>query len=417
MPTPVISAPTAPTERSLIKRSLSLRGRTRRRDYWIWQLVLNAVLIAISFFFSLLPSSSSAMLLFGATGLLLGWVVMALQVRRLHDVGLTGYWALLPVPFGVIAKLSASSSPVQLSPIAATALLSFVLLFLDGVPGANRYEPDPKRRRTPDTAKSSASAAVLGRFDRSAAIGVAGAFLFLVLGSKLAELASRLVPQSLAVRLGNSLVAQAIPSYWRCTAPGAERVLMQLAERMAPGAKVKIIYTTYPGADGLTAPGGRIIIGQEAVRLAERPEEVAALLAHELAHSLLRHPERKLLSSAALQLLPGGLVGTYGLASYGWKVPYSRALENEADAKAARLLSGAGIAPKHLASMLNRLEARQVQRGRGKPQSSTGWRSTHPATPDRIARLIRYPTPSAEQHAISADHWLLVQQGCEVQTN
>jgi uncharacterized membrane protein YhaH (DUF805 family) len=71
----------------------------------------------------------------GTTPLIIYWLAtviphLAVAVRRLHDVNMSGAWLLIDlIPFGVIVLL--------------------ILQAMDGTPGPNRYGPDPKERAIP----------------------------------------------------------------------------------------------------------------------------------------------------------------------------------------------------------------------------------------------------------------------------
>lgn len=419
MSVPAIDAAPAPALKiSVLRRFMSFHGRAQRQDYWIIQLFLNALLVGLSLcWLSIVEAvfdgnAGSALVLFSPLYLFILWALIALQVRRLHDLNLSGFWVLLPVPLALVEGIVAAGSPTKPVLLIATMLLALTLI-LDGTRGPNKFGADPKGRPAVEDAKPARFPTLFRGFDQSAAAVVVAAAFLLATGSWLLGPASALIPSGLTTRIGNTFAAQRIPPYWRCSAPAAERVLSRLAARLAPGVPAKIIYTTYPGADGLALPGGRIIVGQSAVRAAAGPQELAGLLAHELAHSKLHHPERLLISSVTLSLLPNGLAGSYGLMTYGWALPYSRALEDEADALAARLMLNAGLAPTHLGKIIDRIERARRGRRKASTNGSAAWLSTHPTTPDRIRKLMRYAAPLAEQPAMSDADWSLVRKGCE----
>lgn len=60
------------------------------------------------------------------------WICVATSVRRCHDAGMSGWWIV-----------------VFIIPILGTLLALFVLGFLGGTPGSNRYGQNP--RNTLDT--------------------------------------------------------------------------------------------------------------------------------------------------------------------------------------------------------------------------------------------------------------------------
>lgn len=101
-----------------MSRLLDFSGRSRRSEYW-WTAA--AVGIAEGMLTSILPESMA-----GPVSALCFLALLAVAVRRLHDVGKSGWWYLfhfLPV-FGWIVLL--------------------VQNVKDSCPGENQYGPNPK---------------------------------------------------------------------------------------------------------------------------------------------------------------------------------------------------------------------------------------------------------------------------------
>jgi uncharacterized membrane protein YhaH (DUF805 family) len=114
------------------QRFAEFDGRSRRKEYWMFQLI--NLLIALVFcacifaaFFAVRGSAVGIALgifycLYGLAAIIPS---LAVTVRRLHDIGRTGWWLLISfIPFGGFVLL--------------------VFYCLDGTPGPNEYGPDPK---------------------------------------------------------------------------------------------------------------------------------------------------------------------------------------------------------------------------------------------------------------------------------
>jgi uncharacterized membrane protein YhaH (DUF805 family) len=79
--------------RSVFSQYIGFSGRASRSEYWIWWGFLVVVFVAIG----------AVALLFGSTGQVVASLVslalflpnLAVTVRRLHDVGRSGFWLLL----------------------------------------------------------------------------------------------------------------------------------------------------------------------------------------------------------------------------------------------------------------------------------------------------------------------------------
>lgn len=145
------------------------------------------------------------------------------------------------------------------------------------------------------------------------------------------------------------------------------------------------------GANAMALPGGSVIVTDELARLAETPETLAGVLAHEIGHIQHRHGIRRLgrlagLSTVALffsgdtssLLHEASLLGT-GLLD----LSYSRAFEHEADATAVSLLRQSGRDPALLAALLQRLSAQSAAAG-----ALPNWLSSHPATDARTRFIL-----------------------------
>jgi uncharacterized membrane protein YhaH (DUF805 family) len=144
------------------KRYVDFEGRSRRMEFWMFQLlnILVALVLAGPFFFSFMSASFSAsatgdpaaqaaaMEELFASGFNLSMVGLglyllyalaaflpsiAVTVRRFHDRDMSGWWYL---------GLSLAGAIPVVGFIASIAF--FVLMVLPGTSGANRFGPDPK---------------------------------------------------------------------------------------------------------------------------------------------------------------------------------------------------------------------------------------------------------------------------------
>jgi len=123
-------------------------------------------------------------------------------------------------------------------------------------------------------------------------------------------------------------------------------------------------------------------------------DELAQVIAHEIAHALSNHTAEKMSVAQASQLgaavlgavaqsrgLPIGGTETQLLATVGVQLPNSRAAEAEADRIGIELAARAGYDPHAAASLWRKMMAATGSRG------SIEFLSTHPAAESRIAEL------------------------------
>lgn len=146
----------------------------------------------------------------------------------------------------------------------------------------------------------------------------------------------------------------------------------------------------------LVLPGGQIFVTRGLLSLARSEAEVAGVIAHAMAHVLLRHGtaqvSRAYLSKAGLSAL-GGLVGRVGAAGrivnavggFGTNAAFLRfnqVDEYEADALGAEVMSKSGYDPVAMATMLATIRRESAHR-----TSLERLNSSHPPIADRERRI------------------------------
>lgn len=143
-------------------------------------------------------------------------------------------------------------------------------------------------------------------------------------------------------------------------------------------------------------PGGPIYINRGIIDNARNEGEVAGVLAHEISHVALRHgthqASKAYAAQAGLSILGGFLGGRTGsntaqilqtIGGVGLNVlflRFSRELETQADIRGAQILARSGYTPADMVSFFHQLE--KVDKAK-----KTNWLASHPAPPDRIARI------------------------------
>ncbi len=188
-------------------------------------------------------------------------------------------------------------------------------------------------------------------------------------------------------RLGRLIFAQMRPGLELVEDGPALRMLRELGGRLTVGSRYD--YRWYlaesPEVNAFAIPGGHVVVYTGLLRLAQGPEEVAGVLAHEVQHVEARHTLKNLIHDlgwrAVLSIALGDLGGGIwaGMAHRLGTLKYSRDLEREADLRALESLRRAGIAPEGLASFfeqLSRLEGMGV-----------AFLATHPSSEERLHNL------------------------------
>jgi uncharacterized membrane protein YhaH (DUF805 family) len=113
----------------VLKKYAVFQGRARRKEYWYFVLANIFIMIGLVLLESLiLPTAPEQKLgiLTGIYSLAIFIPSLAVQVRRLHDIGRTGWWLLM-----------------SLVPLIGPIVL-LVFYCTDSEPGTNQYGPNPK---------------------------------------------------------------------------------------------------------------------------------------------------------------------------------------------------------------------------------------------------------------------------------
>lgn len=103
---------------SVLKNFSNFKGRARRSEYWYFVLAHFMVAFTIGFLGGLLSPTVASLL---STIYTLATLIplVALCIRRVHDVDKSGWFALVPI-------------------------YNFILAITEGTYGPNQYGPDPK---------------------------------------------------------------------------------------------------------------------------------------------------------------------------------------------------------------------------------------------------------------------------------
>ena len=142
-------------------------------------------------------------------------------------------------------------------------------------------------------------------------------------------------------------------------------------------------------------PGGHVVILTGLLESAETAEEVAGVLAHEIAHVTRRHSLRNIIKSAGLivtlQALIGDASGLLGLATeasrYLLQQKFSRDFEREADEPGWGYLVQARIDPRGMTRFFEKMREIMASSGMGVLEGSLSLANTHPTSQERIDRL------------------------------
>ncbi|MGZ4969956.1 MAG: DUF805 domain-containing protein [Methylobacter sp.] len=108
----------------VLKKYAVFQGRAGRKEYWMFNLFNIIIAMAIGFVTGLVEAvfgmgtilSNAASVIYSLGILVPG---IAVSIRRMHDLGRSGWWILFPV-------------------------VNLIFMFFDSQPGDNEYGPNPK---------------------------------------------------------------------------------------------------------------------------------------------------------------------------------------------------------------------------------------------------------------------------------
>lgn len=185
--------------------------------------------------------------------------------------------------------------------------------------------------------------------------------------------------------------------------PEVVHYIRDLGQRLAthsdaPQMNFEFFVVDSPDINAFAMPGGYIGINSGLIQNARNESELAAVLAHEIAHVTQRHLARRLAAAERINLRTlaltlaglllstqngqaGSALATAGMAgSIQQQLNFSRAFEHEADNLGIRMLSAAKLDPRGMPSFFERLL--QATRYYDRPPE---YLSTHPASEARIS--------------------------------
>lgn len=172
---------------------------------------------------------------------------------------------------------------------------------------------------------------------------------------------------------------------------------------------MKIHVVKSPTVNAIALPGGRVVFFAGLIDQAESPEEIAGIMAHEIAHVVERHGLRMFVRGFALKLVTDYLLGgstLAGAAAMFTTLAYSREMEDEADVRALRMLRDAQVSTAGLLSFLERLEKKESAAFAG-----IRYFSSHPLSAERRERIAA--AKGGLPLALGESEWEAIKQICK----
>lgn len=200
---------------------------------------------------------------------------------------------------------------------------------------------------------------------------------------------ARAIPLEWEEKVGDNMAQSALKGMHRCPAGEGLPALNGLVAELVAANKLERRFTLHVVQDKLVnafaMPGGHIVLLSGLIEDAQSPDELAAVVAHEMSHIIERHASERLVRAAGVGLLFTWLTGDpssiiAGAGGMMVNLSYSRGDEAEADARAVALLERSGLGTGGLGSFFLRLGEHQ-----GKDSMVPELLSTHPRSTERAA--------------------------------
>ena len=171
------------------------------------------------------------------------------------------------------------------------------------------------------------------------------------------------VPISWEQNVGDAIVGDFGDN--RCRNAEGQRALEAMVERLEPGAttgpgRIRVAALDIDMFNAAALPGGHIIMFNGAVTQTEDADELAGIMAHEIAHVRRRHVTEALIRELGIGALIRLFAGDIGAnAEQLVALSYTREHEAEADSDAIAMLDRAGISPLPTARLFERLSSHE----------------------------------------------------------
>lgn len=261
-----------------------------------------------------------------------------------------------------------------------------------------------------------------------AAVAAIGLMIFVILPA-MADTLATLIPIEREVAYGKTVVNQMERLLGgkevgglACTNSDGRAALDKMTARLTDAGDLRydlnIGVFNHKMINAFAAPGGHIVIMRGLIDRANSPDEVAAVLAHEIGHVEARDTTRNALRAAGsaglLALVLGDFAGGSAVvvaAEMTLNASYTREAERAADVYALNMMNAAGADAEALANFFDSLSGLE----RTLPDLPE-YLSTHPETADRAAAARAYAKGQGRTSPIlNAADWKDLQDICKAE--
>ena len=217
------------------------------------------------------------------------------------------------------------------------------------------------------------------------------------------------------IRMGKAYAQQLEASVKLVQDPVVTEYVNRIGQTLVRNSDAKVPFTIKvidsDEINAMALPGGFFYVNSGLILAADEEAEVAGVMAHEIAHVAARHATRgmtrgNLANIATIPLIfVGGGIGYAVRSAAGLGLPmtfltFQRGFEAEADYLGLEYMYKAGYDPQAFVAFFEKLQAKEKK----KPGTLAKAFSTHPQTPDRIAKSqdeIAHVLPARDQYLVN----------------
>lgn len=226
-----------------------------------------------------------------------------------------------------------------------------------------------------------------------------------------APLIAKNIPASWDDYLGKKVITVISTPHLECVAPEGKKALTKLTTRLTHGFMpaiefdVKVIDYGKGNINAFAVPGFHIVIMGDLLRFANDPDEVAAILSHEMGHAILHHPTQTLIRRLGIQLIVTSMVGNspIDVATQFLHLKHTRDDEQLADDKGVEILTQANIDKKGFVTFFEKLMANKSEPLLN--QDIMIYFSDHPAVEERIKKIKSQPALEKPTPSLTKQEW------------
>ena len=205
-----------------------------------------------------------------------------------------------------------------------------------------------------------------------------------------------------------------------CSSPDGDAALAKMIARLTGTTptdyELNVAVMRHEMVNAFAAPGGQVVLVEGLIKQAKSPDEVAAVLGHEIGHVEARDATRGALRAAGSAGLLSMVFGDFAggttavvIAEYTLNASYTREAEAEADTYARSMLNAANVSTAGMSDFFGSLGDLESQM----PDLPI-YLSSHPDTDDRAQRAAEFAqTQGVTTPILDELEWAALQAICD----